>query len=72
MSVSISTAKPGDLVECNVKGREFVARVHGEAYREKGRGLVIDVRPLSRNISYYNVRGREVTAVYRKLGRRRS
>lgn len=72
---SIANVLPGDVLECDVRGRKFFALARGKAEREAGRGLVIDVDPEpvnnGRAISYRRVSGREVVAVYRKLGRAR-
>lgn len=47
---------PGDVVECNRKGRKFEAMV-----RQK-EGRTIHVFPLTKGISYYTVTSREIVA----------
>lgn len=75
MAASVSSVLPGDVLECDIKGRKFFAIAQSRAERERGAGLVIEVDPgpvnNGRAISYRRVRGREVIAIYRKLGRAR-
>lgn len=72
MAAQTGSILPSDVVEVDVKGRHFFAVATGRPERQKGVGLVIPVEPITYNISYRNVRGRDVVAIYRKLGRQRN
>lgn len=50
-----------DVVECDVGGRRFYAKVTGRDGRE------VLVRPITHNISYRRVRSNQVIGYYRKL-----
>lgn len=58
--MNTSGIKPGDLVECDIRGQRFVAKV-----TEKKQGsLLLD--PVVPSVSYRSVKPREVIAHYRK------
>jgi hypothetical protein len=54
-SMRLTAIKPGDIVQCNKKGRLFYAKVVGA-------GVVgtLRVQPLERNISYRHVTANEI------------
>ena len=57
--------RPGDIVFCDVKGRQFYAEV-----REKEPGKQeLRIRPLHSNITYFHVTARQVSRHYRLAGR---
>lgn len=58
--MNISGVKPGDLVECDVRGQQFVAKV-----TEKN-GSVLSLDPIIPSVSFRSVKPREVVAHYRK------
>lgn len=72
MSVNTGAVLPGDIVQCDVKGRRFFAEVTGPPTKQRGNGLVVKVEPITRGVNYFNVRGRDIVAHYRKLGRTRA
>ena len=51
--------KPGDIVECDVRGQTFFARV-------VELGDAISIEPLSRQITYRQVTARQIVGHYRK------
>lgn len=55
---SISRVKPGDTVDCNIKGRQFSAKV----VRRDADALVITP---PRGITWHRVTARQVTKVHR-------
>ncbi len=55
--------KPGDIVELDIKGRQFFARVTEAA---SGRPARIKVRPLDSRITYGSAKASEVVAQYRR------
>lgn len=55
---SISRVKPGDTVDCNIKGRQFSAKV----VAHDGDTLRIDP---PKGITWHRVTARQVTKVYR-------
>ena len=58
--MNTSGVKPGDLVECDIRGQRFIAKV-----TEKNRGgLSLD--PVVPSVSYRSAKPREVIAHYRK------
>jgi hypothetical protein len=56
----------GDIVHCDVKGRTFHALVDGPAD-----DFGLPVSPINRGTSYRTVSARQVTAHFRKMGRKR-
>ena len=60
----LAAMRPGDLVQCDIKGRRFHAEVVGPA--ERG----IAIRPLQTGISYRHARPRDVIAHWRKARHR--
>lgn len=72
MAVNTAAVLPGDIVECDVKGRRFFAVAQSTPEKQPGLGLVVKVEPITKNVNYFNVRGRDIQAHYRKLGRGRS
>ena len=69
MAVRTAAVRPGDIVECSVRGRQFIARVAGAPTKEKGSGFTVLIEPITPGINYFKVRGRDLTAHYKKLGR---
>lgn len=57
----LSRIKPGDLVQCDVNGRVFIA----EALEKAGRKLRIGAVPGSRTITYTEVTGPQVRKHWR-------
>lgn len=55
-----------DIVECNVKGRVFLAYVRDVGDRSLG------IFPLNNNISYRAVTSRQVKVRYKRMGRKRA
>lgn len=51
--------RPGDLVECDVRGQRFFARVEEV-------DKVVRIAPLSRQITYRSVSARQIIGHYRK------
>lgn len=47
----------GDVVECNRKGRIFTAMVRSKS------GQNLNVLPLTKNITYFNINTKDVTAI---------
>ena len=68
MAVRTAAVLPGDIVEADIKGRRFFAVATSKPERAAG-GLTVKVDPITRGISYFNVRGRDIVSHYRKLGR---
>lgn len=64
--MNLQGIREDDLVECNIKGRVFLARVR-EVYPGKLR-----IFPTNNNISYREATSRQVTAWYKRMGRRRA
>ena len=58
--MNTSGVKPGDLVECDVRGQQFVAKV-----TEKKNGTLL-LDPVVPSVSYRSAKPREVVAHYRK------
>lgn len=56
--MTITSIRPGDQLECNVRGREFTAVARGEAHNG-----TIQVEPLTRGITYRRVTARQVVRV---------
>lgn len=69
MAVRTAAVRPGDIVECDVRGRRFYAVVAGAPTKEKGVGYIVLVEPITKGINHFRVRGREIVGHYRKLGR---
>lgn len=55
-----SKISPGDVVECNRKGRIFTAMVRSRD------GSKLIVLPLTKGISYFNISSKDVTAIIKK------
>lgn len=67
--MSVSTAKPGDVVKVDLRGLVFLAEVR-EVRKEKGRkGCRLLIEP-PRGISHFSVESKDVIGLYRKLGRK--
>jgi len=64
--VRLSAISPGDIVRVSIKGRMFHALVKGTA----GDGL--QVEPIERNISYRQIKARDVLEHWAKRGRPRA
>lgn len=71
---SISTIRPGDMLEVDIGGRLFYALAKSRAYEEELiRWVDFDARaicPTTGN-GYTRARAREIRTVFRPLGRRR-
>lgn len=63
LMAQLGPIKPGDIVELEIKGREFVAKVTSAA---SGRPATITVRPCCPGITYRTAKARDVVAHYRK------
>lgn len=59
-----------DIVECNVKGRVFLAYVRDVTIKKGGGSL--GIFPLNANISYRAVSSRQVKVWFKRMGRRRA
>jgi hypothetical protein len=59
--VNLAGIKPGDIVECDVRGVRFHALVE---IRPVERGLA--VKPLARNVTRHEVTARQVVAHWRR------
>lgn len=58
--MTLSNPSVGDIVRCNVKGREFLAFYEGR------NGAAHVVAPLMRGITYRHVTSRDIRAHWRK------
>jgi len=63
--LQLAAIEPGDIVQCDVRGRIFYGLVVEKGNRE------LKLRPITANISYYTVTANEVKEHWRKGGRRR-
>jgi len=63
----MASAKIGDIVHVDHKGRRFFAEVRDIEQERKGAQRVLAINPLMQGISYRSVPHREVVDVYRKL-----
>lgn len=54
-AMRMAAIKPGDIVQCNKKGRLFHAKVKGA-----GVGGTLLVQPIERNISYRHIAASEI------------
>lgn len=54
--MNTSSLHPGDVVECNRKGRKFEAMIRAKE------GRTIHVFPLTQGISYFTVKSAEIVA----------
>lgn len=68
--MNIGSIRPDDLVECNVKGRRFLAWAR-EVKPARGGGT-LRIFPTNNNISYREVTSRQVTAWYKRMGRKKA
>lgn len=59
----LAAIRPGDIIEADVKGRRFLARV----VTKNDTNLAVD--PIPRNITHFSVRAREVIAHWQRRGR---
>lgn len=62
-TVRLAAIRPGDIIEADVKGRRFLARV----VTKNDTNLAVD--PIPRNITHFSVRAREVIAHWQRRGR---
>jgi hypothetical protein len=62
----LSAVSPGDIVECDVRGRRFYAFVTRVA------GSEAEVNPFHAAITYRHVTARQVIQHWRKAGRKRN
>lgn len=60
--MTLSNPAIGDIVRCNVKGREFLAFYAGRL--SPGSTHVVD--PIQKGITYHHVTSREIRAHWRK------
>lgn len=59
--MNITNVKPGDVVECDVRGIRFFATVE-----ETNKGEV-HVKPHSRQINHFHIKATQVVGHYKKL-----
>jgi hypothetical protein len=64
--MTIGAIKENDIVKCDVQGRMFFALVTGVVDNPTGKGKVLTVAPITPNVSYYQVKPRQVTGHWRK------
>jgi hypothetical protein len=58
---------PGDIVEVDKKGRRFHALVEGLEQQGSGGRFELELRPLTRGVSYRRATVREVVGVWRRI-----
>lgn len=69
--MNISSVKPGDIVEVDIRGSKFLAYVE-ELVKEEGKQSSLKITPSSKNISFYSCKANQVIAHYKKMQRARS
>lgn len=68
--MKISGVKAGDIVECDVRGRVFLAKVTRPADANAG-SPGLEVEPIHAAITYRHVGARQVIGHWARRGRRR-
>jgi hypothetical protein len=63
--VNITPIKPGDIVECDVRGSSFFAKADTIA-KDFANRKVLNIEPLSPKITYRQATPRQVVGHYRK------
>lgn len=69
--MNISSVKPGDIVEVDIRGSKFLAYSE-ELIKEKGKQSSLKITPVSQNISYYSCKANQVVGHYKKMQRSRA
>ena len=69
--MNISSVKPGDIVEVDIRGAKFLAYAE-ELVKEKGKQSSLKITPTSRNVTYYSCKANQVIGHYKKMKRTRS
>lgn len=69
--MNISSVKPGDIVEVDVRGAKFLAYVD-ELVKEKGKQSSLRITPTTRNVTYYSCKANQVIGHYKKMKRART
>lgn len=63
--MNITPIKPGDIVECDVRGSRFFAKAH-DITKDFADRKVLNVEPLLPNVTYRQATSRQVIGHYRK------
>lgn len=58
--MTLQGIKPGDIVECDVRGHQFYAVVEEKITR------ALKIKPITANVTYFEVKSTEVKSHYRK------
>lgn len=66
--MNISSVKPGDIVEVDIRGSKFLAYVE-ELVKEDGKQSSLKITPASRNVTYYSCKANQVIGHYKKMQR---
>lgn len=69
--MNISSVKPGDIVEVDIRGTKFLAHVD-ELVKEEGKQSSLKIIPASRNVTYYSCKANQVIGHYKKMQRART
>lgn len=68
--MNISSVKPGDIVEVDIRGSKFLAFAE-ELIKEDGKQSSLKITPALRNVTYYSCKANQVIGHYKKMQRTR-
>lgn len=69
--MNISSVKPGDIVEVDMRGWKFLAYVD-EIIKKEGKQGMLNISPCGKNISWNTCKATQVIAHYKKMQRTRT
>lgn len=67
--MTLTSIKPGDIVDVDKRGRRFLAFVIAKTQPGGGRVGELTIRPVDRRISYRTARGTEIVGHWARRGR---